>query len=119
VKYLLLINRAQDVWPEPGTPEARALAQAYGEVTGTMAKAGVLIDSAPLQPSSAASVVRVRNGETLITDVPAAELKEYVGGYTVIECAGLDEALEWAARYPAAAEASVAVYPVVPVSAPA
>ena len=62
----------------------------------------MLIDCAPLQPAAAATTVRVRDGETLLTDGPAAEIKEQFGGYTLIECADLDEALKWAATLPAA-----------------
>jgi hypothetical protein len=55
----------------------------------------------------------VRDGQTLLTDGPAAELKEQVGGYTLMECADLDEAIKWAASLPAAAAASVEIRPVL------
>jgi len=83
-----------------------------------MADAGVLIDCAPLQPVSASTTVRVRGAETLLTDGPAAEIKEQFGGFTLIECADLDEALKWAARIPTAHDGSVEVRPVVQVEAP-
>jgi hypothetical protein len=69
----------------------------------------VLIECAPLRPVAAATTVRVRGGETLLTDGPAAEIKEQLGGFTLVECADLDEALKWAARMPAARDASVEV----------
>jgi len=119
MKYLLLLNRTEDFLPEPGTPEAAAMITAYGEVNAAMAEAGVLVECAPLRPRSAATTVRVRGGETLITDGPAAEIKEYLGGYAIVECTDRDEALSWAARIPAAREASVEVRPVVSVPAPA
>jgi hypothetical protein len=115
LKYLLLLHRTEDVFPEPGTPQAAEMAAVYGKAMAAMAAAGVLLDSGPLQPRSASTMVRVRNGETLITDGPAAEIKEHIGGYTVVECADLDEALRWAAQLPAATDASVEVRPVVPV----
>lgn len=65
-----------------------------------------------------ATTVRVRDGEVLLTDGPAAELKEQIGGYTIIECADLDEAIKWAAMIPAANEASVEVRPVATVRVP-
>jgi hypothetical protein len=83
-----------------------------------MAKAGVLIDCAPLEPPSAATTLQVRDGETLLTDGPAAEIKEQFGGYTLIECADLDEALKWAATLPTALDGSIEVRPVVQVRAP-
>jgi hypothetical protein len=81
-----------------------------------MAQAGVLIDCAPLRPPSASTTVRVRDGETLITDGPAAEIKEQFGGYTLVECDDLDEALRWAATIPSACYGHVEVRPVVQVS---
>ena len=119
VRYLFLLHRTVDALPEPGTAQAAEMLAAYMEVTEAMAKAGVLVDSAPLTPGSAATTVRVRDGQTLLTDGPSAEIKEYLGGYTVVECADLDEALRWAARIPAAADASVVVRPIVAVGSPA
>jgi hypothetical protein len=119
MKYLLLLNRNQDALPAPGTPEAGELFNDYRAATTAMAEAGVLRDCAPLHPLSAATTVRVRDGETLITDGPAAEIKEYLGGYAVVECADLDEALRWAATIPAATDASVVVRPVVDTRPPA
>jgi hypothetical protein len=63
--------------------------------------------------------VRVRRGETLLTDGPAAEIKEQLGGYAIVDCADLDEALRHAATIPAAAEASVEVRAIVTAEAPA
>jgi hypothetical protein len=119
VRYLFLLHRTADALPEPGTAQAAGMLAAYMAVTEAMAKAGVLVDSAPLTPGSAATTVRVRDGQTLLTDGPSAEIKEYLGGYTVVECADLDEALRWAARIPAAADASVVVRPIVAVGSPA
>lgn len=119
MKYLLLLHRgATEDLPDPSSPEAFALFSAYRAANEAMAAAGVLIDCAPLESVSAATTVRVRNGETLLTDGPAAELKEQVGGYTLIECADLDEAIKWAASLPAAGEASVEIRPVVTVQVP-
>jgi hypothetical protein len=56
--------------------------------------------------------LRGRDGETLLTDGPAAEIKEVFGGFTLVECAGLDDALKWAARLPAARDGRVEVRPI-------
>jgi len=61
--------------------------------------------------------VRVRDGETVLTDGPAAELREQVGGYTIVECRDLDEALKWAATIPAAWDASIEVRAIVDTAA--
>jgi len=105
--------------PEPGTGEARQMFAVWHAVTSEMAEAGVLIDCGPLQPQAASTTVRVRDGEALITDGPAAEIKEVFGGFTLVECADLDEALKWAARMPTAAVGKVEVRPMVQVVAPA
>ncbi len=116
MKYLFLLYSDEPL-PGPGTEQARQLMAAWGPAREAMEKAGVLIDCAPLQPASASTSVRVHRGETLITDGPAAEIKEQFGGFTLIECADLDEALSWAARIPTASAGTVEVRPVVDVGA--
>jgi hypothetical protein len=83
-----------------------------------MRSAGVLIDCAPLQPVAASTTLRVRNGDVLLTDGPAAEIKEHFGGFTLVDCADLDEALKWAATLPSASEGSIEIRPVIGVAAP-
>ncbi|MBV9380702.1 MAG: transcription initiation protein [Streptosporangiaceae bacterium] len=114
MKYMFLLY-GPDL-PEPGTPQARKLLEDWTVARQAMADAGVLIDCAPLQPVSASTTVRVRNGETLLTDGPAAEIKEVFGGFTLIECDGLDDALKWAARIPTAHDGKVEVRPVIQVA---
>jgi hypothetical protein len=117
MKYMfLLYGRPLE---EQSAEELRETHAAYAAATGRLAEAGVLVDCAPLQPVSASTTVRVRDGETLLTDGPAAEIKEHFGGYTLVECADLDEALRWAAIMPAADGGSVEVRPLVPVEVPA
>ena len=117
VKYMFLLYRRPDEQlPEPGTEEFARMRAEFGAATGAMAQAGVLIDCAPLQPPAAATTVTVRDGETLLTDGPAAEIKEHFGGFTLVECADLDEALKWAATLPTAADGSVEIRPVVQVT---
>jgi hypothetical protein len=118
MRYMFLLYAPDGPRPEPGTPEAGELLSAYMTATGAMAQAGVLVDCAPLAPLSATTTVRVRDGETMLTDGPAAEIKEWLGGYTVVDCADLDEALKWAATIPAARDASVEVRPLVQVVVP-
>ena len=113
--FLLYANKPLD---ELGPGEARQVFEAWNAATSQMAEAGVLIDCGPLQPPSASTTVCVRDGETLLTDGPAAEIKEHFGGFTLVECADLDEALKWAARVPTASDGRVEVRPLVPVMAP-
>jgi hypothetical protein len=111
MKYLILLYGEE--LPGPDTAEARVLMERWGAARQAMAEAGVLIDCAPLQPPAASTTVRVRGGETLLTDGPAAEIKEQFGGFTLIECPDLDDALKWAARLPTAQDGSVEVRPVI------
>jgi hypothetical protein len=83
------------------------------EVTESLRDAGLLVSNAPLHPIEAATTVRVRDGETELTDGPFAVTKEVLGGYYILECEGLDEALKQAARMPIARYGSVEVRPVM------
>ena len=80
VKYMFLLYGTSETLPEPGTEEFARMRADWDAATGAMARAGVLIDCAPLQPAAAATTVRVRGGETLLTDGPAAEIKEHFAG---------------------------------------
>lgn len=113
MKYMFLLYGPE--LPAPGTAEAQKLLSDWTAARKAMADAGVLIDCAPLQPVTASTTVRVRDGETLLTDGPAAEIKEHFGGFTLIECADLDEALKWASTLPNARDGSVEVRPVIQV----
>ncbi len=113
MKYLFLLQTADDGPPAPGSPEAAQMFTDYQVALQEMARAGVLLDCAPLQGASLATTVRVRDGQTMLTDGPAAEIKEQVGGYTLVECADLDQALHFAAMLPAATAGSVEVRAVI------
>ncbi len=74
--------------------------------------AGVNLGGNELAPVASATTVRIRNGETLVTDGPYAEAKEHLGGYFLLDCASYDEAVEWASRIPGAEHGAVEVRPV-------
>jgi hypothetical protein len=113
MKYLFLLYG--EPIPPAGTPEARQLLEDWTAARQGMEDAGVLLACAPLYPPEASTTVRVRDGAALLTDGPAAEIKEQFGGYTLVECANLDEALAWAAKIPTAKEGMVEVRPVIEV----
>ena len=87
--------------------------QEYAAVSEELARRGMMIDGAELQPTAAATTVRVRDGRALVTDGPFAETKEQLGGYFVIECESLDEAIEAAGKLPTARHGSIEVRPLV------
>jgi hypothetical protein len=114
VRYLCLLVGEPDMeGPAPGTPEFMQMLSDYESATKAMAAAGVLVDSGPLQPPGSATTIRVRDGESLVSDGPFAELKEQIGGYYVLDCADLDEALRWAATIPAARFGAIEIRPVM------
>src|ERR1044072_5503815 len=78
----------------------RAAAPAWSALSEAMVAAGVGLASSGLSPIADASTVRVREGKTLITDGPFAETHEQLGGYFLVECKDLDEALSWAEKIP-------------------
>jgi hypothetical protein len=84
---------------EAGTPPAKAEVQAMEKLIGEMTKAGVLLATASLEPSSRA--VRLRNfgGKQALVDGPFAESKELVGGFAILELESREEAIGWARRY--------------------
>ncbi|MFB9831050.1 YciI family protein [Actinoallomurus acaciae] len=82
-------------------------------LTESLRRAGLLVANSPLHPATSATTVRVRDGETELTDGPFAVTKEFLAGYYVLRCADLDEALHHAARMPTARHGSVEVRPIV------
>ena len=77
---------------------------------------GQYVAANPLQPTSMATSVRIRNGKRLVTDGPFAETREQLGGYFIIEARNLDEAIGVAAKIPMARKGTVEVRPVIEIS---
>ena len=113
MRYALLICDEDKRQAEMSEDEAGAQMAAYAAFGEEMGAKGVLTGGERLQPAATATTVRVRDGERMLTDGPYAELKEQIGGYYVLECKDLDEALEWAAQIPEAAFGAVEVRPVM------
>ena len=112
MKYILM-DYVQDAgWPELTKSEQEHWLGAYRAYMEAMKKAGVLLDSRGLHPTSEATTVRVVNDKTQVLDGPFAETKEQLGGFHIIEVADLDAAIAWAARSPTALHGSVEVRPV-------
>ena len=114
MKYMILIygNEAAG-GPEPGTPEFDAYFGEYQALTDEVTSAGKLLASEALQPVSTATCVRVRQGKRETMDGPFAETKEQLGGFYLLDCNDLDEAIAYAARIPDARTGTVEVRPVL------
>ena len=108
MQYLLLIYEDEKRFEQGYDPGEMAEYMAFGKDF-----AGAIKGGNALQPTTAASTVRVRNGKQVHTDGPFAETKEQLGGYYLVEAASRDEALAMAARSPGARFGSVEVRPVM------
>jgi hypothetical protein len=93
--------------------DRQATSQAYGALTQEMQEKGVLVAGEGLYPTQTATTVRVRDGERAVTDGPFAETKEQLGGFYVLDCRDLDDAIEWAAKIPGAQQGSIEIRPVM------
>ena len=115
MQYMILIQSDEQARAALSEDERNAMFAEYYDYSDSIGD--VTLSSAPLEPSTATTTVRVRNGETLVTDGPFAETKEQLGGYYLIEVDTLDEALAIAARCPGARHGAVEVRPLMPVPA--
>lgn len=91
--------------------QQRSMDEATGRWVAEMDKRGVRLEGNRLASTTEATTVRVRNGELLVTDGPFAETREQIGGFDVIECADIDEALEIARRHPVASIGTIEIRP--------
>jgi hypothetical protein len=109
VKYVLMLcsdaTVAADLFDE-------GIAAGCEGWTEQLRERGVLRDATGLRPPDEAATVKVRDGEVLRTDGPFAETKDQIGGFAVIECADLEEAVTLAARHPWAKAGQIEVRPV-------
>ena len=113
MQYLLLIYQAElPVGVEPDPAETAAELAAYGVFTRETRDRGQFVAGEALQPTSTATSVRVRDGRTVVTDGPFAETKEALGGFYLLECRDLDEAIEMATRIPGAKRGTIEVRPI-------
>jgi len=86
------------------------------ELAHQLDAAGKYLAAAPLQTTSTATSVRVREGKRVVTDGPFAETKEQLGGYFLVDARDLDEAIAIAARIPMARRGTVEVRPVIEIA---
>ena len=113
MKYMLLIY-GEAMEAPGGTPEQQAAElQRWFDYSEWLQQQGWMLAGDPLQDVEHATTVRIRNGETLTTDGPFAETKEQLGGYYLLECDDLDQAIEAATRCPGALNGSIEVRPLM------
>jgi hypothetical protein len=112
MKYLCLVYEDETVWQKMPKAELDKLYAEYSAFKDGITKSGHLVGCNPLQPTHAATTVRVRNGKVSITDGPFAETKEQLGGYFLIEARDLNDAIQVASKIPSARLGSIEVRPI-------
>lgn len=111
MKYLCLIC-AETVMEAMSPATAERQYREYAAFTESIKRSGHFVSANRLQPVETATTLRVRNGQTVVTDGPFAETKEQFGGYYVIEARDLNEAIQVAAKIPGARYGSVELRPI-------
>jgi hypothetical protein len=111
VRYTLLLHYPEASEAEIGREAIEAGMAAFRAYADALDAAGVLRSAEVLQPSTASTTVRLRDGELVIQDGPFAETKEQLGGTFVIDVPDLDAALDWAGRAPSVSWGAVEVRP--------
>src|SRR3954451_22081214 len=111
MRYLLMLYEA-DRQSEPSPDEAMASHERYAAFTREVHERGVFKAGEALEPTNTATTVRVRDGKTVVTDGPFAETKEFLGGFYLLDCRDLDQAIELARQIPAVERGSIEIRPI-------
>ncbi len=109
MEYLALIYADEGAWERMADADRAAAYERYREFAEAARSAGVLVGGNELAATASATTVRVRDHERLVSDGPYAEVKEALGGYFILDCPTIDDALGWAARIPAAQHGAVEI----------
>jgi len=115
MQYLMMLYAEEAGMANLSAEQMQGALAAFGHFTNEVKDKKMLVGSNRLRPVSSATSVRVRDGKTLTTDGPFAETKEQLGGYYLLECKDLDEAIEYAAKIPGALWGTVEIRPIWPV----
>ena len=118
MRYALLIYASEQDWANQTEEQTQTQFQEYMAFTKDIVDRGIQQSGEALQPTAAATTVRVRDGETLTTDGPFAETKDQLGGFYLVDCKDLDEAIEVAARIPDVRRGSIEIRPIMDVETP-
>lgn len=110
MKYLLLIYQDENCL---SLTERQECYQESTQLAHQLKADGQYLGASPLQPTSTATSVRIRDGKRLLTDGPFAETREQLGGYYLVDTANLDTAIDIASRIPAARKGTVEIRPLI------
>jgi hypothetical protein len=112
MKYLLTIYDDESMWSDVQPGDVTAMLDGYRKFGEEVHGNGAYVAGEALESTAAATTVRVKDGERLLTDGPFAETKEQLAGFYLLDCADLDEAVAYAAKIPGAQSGCVEVRPV-------
>lgn len=114
MKYMLLIyGDYSQPMGEPGSPEFDAMMGEYITFTNAVSEAGIMGASEELDDPATARTLRVRGGESLLSDGPFIESKEQLGGFYIIDVESIEDAAKWAAQIPDARTGAIEIRPVM------
>lgn len=113
MQYLLMIYAAESANPKPGTAEHDKMMQGYRQLAQDLEAKGLMKGGNGLDSVTTATTVRVRNGKAQTLDGPFAETKEQLGGFFLLECKDLDEAIQYAEQIPSAQFGSIEIRPTI------
>jgi hypothetical protein len=113
MRYMLMIYVDPATYESVSEEDNQAEMAEYFALGGSFRERGWGVSGEALQPVAAATTVRVRNGKVQTTDGPFAETKEHLGGFYLVDCDNLDQAMEFAMRIPDVKRGSVEIRPVV------
>lgn len=113
MRYVLLIYDNEAAYQEKTQEEVAQEYEEYSAFDSIAEKRGLSPQGKALQSITTATTVRIRDGRVLATDGPFAETKEQLGGYYVLDCKDLDEAIEMAGKIPAVRHGSIEIRPVM------
>ena len=111
MKYLLLMYADESIGSKYSQEELQAAGKTWAEFRRELSASDVLISSSGVVPGTTVTTVRVRNDKTMTTDGPFAETHEQLGGYFLVDCKDLDEAIRWAEKIPTAKYGSIEIRP--------
>ena len=112
MRFMMMVKADENY--EAGLPPSPELLAAIGKHSEAMMKAGVLLQTGGLAPSSKGARLRLAKGKVTATDGPFLEAKEFMGGFYLIDVPDLDAAIDWAKKLPAAQFGTIEVRPVWP-----
>ena len=113
MQFMCLIYSTEGTGPQPGSPEWGPFMKGYMDFTEKTKVDGKFVAGDALQGIATATTVSIRDGKTMTTDGPFAETKEQLGGYYLLDCTDLDEALEYAAMIPTSSYGRIEVRPII------